>query len=504
MNINQQAAGFLAALENGSAIEGGLAFQAHIREAELDYSMASLDRVDALLDRIRETARPAKAEFHAETQQQNFTLLLAFYLGAAIAKEGNASILWYGYEEAIAVLPPEPALPRTSWSRVVGLLGETVCVPLGLIEDRLFSDGPHISCRSYIDNLAERLNTPVAVDQNLRCKEYLDAFFSTGTLPHGLAFREELQKAGLDYSAASLLRLDATLATLRGRGLPAFDTFISQADTRNFLLLLNYYLGSTLARLGQVSMKWLDYTEARARFSDIGFRFETHTSCLLAGLIYFPLGVLTEILFDPSSPRSLSGYGQNILAACPPPLPLVRRESFSVGTEADVPEVWQQALKHAGFLAAHSMHLVEGGSDLAPIVLVPVPGGKTTFQQILGDDALERADKRIRTNPDKADHQVMVSDGYANLATGRTDALTLDIRCYAGGFFARKKPLEMKVALPYRNAQQQEGFAIFTPRLLGSSAPAGANGRLFRLFYEGVDSYRSSSFSWKQYLDESV
>jgi hypothetical protein len=150
------------------------------------------------------------------------------------------------------------------------------------------------------------------------------------------------------------------------------------------------------------------------------------------------------------------------------------------------------------------MHLVEGGSDLAPIVLVPVPGGKTTFLQNVGDDALARADKRIQSNPDKADHQVMVSDGYANLATGRTDALTLDIRCYAGGFFARRKPLEMRIALPYRNANQQEGFAIFTPRLLGSSADADANGPLFRLFYEGVDSYRSSSFSWAQYLDGMV
>jgi hypothetical protein len=95
---------------------------------------------------------------------------------------------------------------------------------------------------------------------------------------------------------------------------------------------------------------------------------------------------------------------------------------------------------------------------------------------------------------------VFIFDGYANLPTGRTDALNLQLRCYGN------TPFKAALALPYRNAKHARGFAIHNPKLIECSAPRETANLFAQAFYAGIDSYKSNrfGFSWNRYLDQSV
>ena len=169
---------------------------------------------------------------------------------------------------------------------------------------------------------------------------------------------------------------------------------------------------------------------------------------------------------------------------------------------------WEAAADQAGFLAAWGMFMAVDGSAVAPTVLVPQADGSTQMVDFRGYGDSESAHKaaidRLEANPQKTAYQAMLFDGYANLASGRTDALTIDLRCYGGGLFSGRKALTLKIACPYRNARDARGFAIHSPKLLECSAPKAQQPALLRRFYQGIYRFKSDTFDWNRYLDESI
>lgn len=511
MDMDRAAASLLAARGGDAEVAGGLAFRTALKQARLDDSLESLDRVDALLTQMRARLQPTPEQWDQASDRENFALLLAFYLGAMVAKFGATPIRWYAYEDALATLPPEARPPEARWSRVVGVVGGSVCVPLGVIEERLFADAEgQMTCRTYVERLAARLRPGGAADENRRSQDLLQAMQQGPAPAGGLAYREAVQQLGLDFSLASLERLDALLRQIRRQLAPDYDSFINQPDTQNFLRWAAFYVGTAIARSGQIAIKWMDFNELKAQVEDLQLQFETTSGCLLDGRLYFPLGLATEILFDPAPKRSLHGFAKGVLANASPPLVSILRAAVAApapaGEKANAD--WEAAAGQAGFLAAWGMFMARDGAAVAPTVLVPLRDGTTQMVDFsfYGDGAAanQAAQDRLEKNPDKSAYQALVFDGFANLASGRTDALTVDLRCYGRGLFSGRKALALKLACPYRNAKDAQGFAIFSPKVLECSAPKAQLAGLLRHFYQGVDRFKADGFSWDRHLDESI
>jgi hypothetical protein len=290
---------------------------------------------------------------------------------------------------------------------------------------------------------------------------------------------------------------------------PPYDALINNLDTQNFLRLVGFYIGMTVARVGTTSVKWLDFAQAKKDVPDLEFQFETSSICLLGGRLYFPLGLVTEILLQPAPQRSVPEWAKQALQVAPPPIPSILRSSMQSDSASPLDAPSALAIRKAGRTAAWSMFMVEGGSSGSLTVFVPGEGDAGTFRDFSmygsEDSAFKAAHVRMETNPDHAPFQVMSFDGFANLHTGRTDALTIELRTYAGERSSMQAAsFTMTVACPYRNANDPKGFAIFSPKLLECSAGAAMHSAIFKHFYLGIEEFKVKDFDWFKYLDEQI
>lgn len=80
MSPNFQALCYLTAWDKGLEVEGGLAWHAQLRKCKLDYSWASLDRVDQFLDALRTQKKPEYETFFSEQSHINLLVFIAFYV----------------------------------------------------------------------------------------------------------------------------------------------------------------------------------------------------------------------------------------------------------------------------------------------------------------------------------------------------------------------------------------------------------------------------------------
>lgn len=513
-DMNRKARELLAVLENSglaAGIPGGLAFAAELQQARLDYSLPSLDRVDQLLDRIKAKLAPDRAAWQKQPPAENFCLLLAFYLGTVISRHAKMPMQWCTRAQAAALMPPDMPLPDADWSRLVGVIAASPCVPLGVIEDKLFGDAPSgMGCRAYTERFLGKLKTvlPDDMDENQRCAIMLEAFFGDTPLHGGLAYQGQLKQARLDYSLPSLQRLDQLLRFLQPEiKLPPVD-FINRPETQNFMRLLAFYIGMTIAKQGKISVKWLDFAQAKKDMPELEFGFETSSVCLLGGRVYFPLGLVAEILLQPNAQRSVPEWARQALQAAPPPIPSILQLSMQNDVSAPMDNWLQAAIEKAGFVAALGMFMVEGGATGTPMVFVPGEDGTGTFRDFGfyedGDAAFKDARKLMDDNPDAVLYQVLSFDGYANLHSGRTDALTIELRVYCAKPRSGEVEFGMTVVCPYRNANDPKGFAIYSPKLSECSGSEAMHESIFKHFYLGVTSYKAEKFDWFKYLDESI
>ncbi len=90
---------------------------------------------------------------------------------------------------------------------------------------------------------------------------YLQQFFCNKDWEEDIAFKKQLQQCQLDYSPASLQRIDKLLSSLRQQKAPAYETFLSETCNQNFLLLLAYYCGEMKGRARKQAPRWQKYEE---------------------------------------------------------------------------------------------------------------------------------------------------------------------------------------------------------------------------------------------------
>lgn len=161
MDMEQKAAQLLAARGGDGAVTGGLALREALKQARLDDTLESLDRMQALLKHIRRQVKPTPEQWSEDSARENFLLLLAFHMGTLVAVHSLEPIRWMAYADAKRVLPPELCPEEARWSRVLGLLPRAICVPLGVVEDHLFNEPPGMGCKAYVQRLLARASPDV-------------------------------------------------------------------------------------------------------------------------------------------------------------------------------------------------------------------------------------------------------------------------------------------------------------------------------------------------------
>ncbi|GHT97773.1 hypothetical protein FACS1894154_01890 [Betaproteobacteria bacterium] len=103
---------YLHCWEHGLPLEGGLAFESLLRSSRLDYSLASLARIDAVLDVLYKRQKINPDTFLDTQENQNFLFLLAFYTGEIISRSGGSPVVWRSFEEIAAIDPSCAALGK--------------------------------------------------------------------------------------------------------------------------------------------------------------------------------------------------------------------------------------------------------------------------------------------------------------------------------------------------------------------------------------------------------
>jgi hypothetical protein len=144
MPINDIAQNHLDALINRLPFPGGIAFRKELDSANLNFTMPSLARVDALLDGIRTRSRPNFDDFVEREDNQNFLHALCFYTGATVALSSKQSVDWYTYDEITALMPDVATMfPSCFATHICCLLSRGgFFIPLSAIQERLFDEPP--------------------------------------------------------------------------------------------------------------------------------------------------------------------------------------------------------------------------------------------------------------------------------------------------------------------------------------------------------------------------
>ena len=150
---------FLEAYARGSEVEGGWKFAKALQQAQLDFSAASLERLDQLLAAIRGRARPAPEEMQQSAPGRNFCSLIAYYVMEIARRHTGAEIQWHDRASALGALPPGARLPDAPFARIVALCPDqgAAFMPLGWVEAQVLGDGQQASTREYITSLTQQI-----------------------------------------------------------------------------------------------------------------------------------------------------------------------------------------------------------------------------------------------------------------------------------------------------------------------------------------------------------
>ena len=162
----------------------------------------------------------------------------------------------------------------------------------------------------------------------------------------------------------------------------------------------------------------------------------------------------------------------------------------------------ERAAELAGFFAAHGIWCVADGETLVPMLAQESASEERNMLRFAAEsleDGVSQAQAHLQSNPDQSDRAALVYDGYITLPTGRTDALYVVIRSYVAPVAT------LTMAVPYRNADAPNGFAVHRPKFIewqGESDPDYQ--ALGQAFFRGVDSHGEASIFWAEHSDDSV
>jgi hypothetical protein len=148
-DMNERAQMYLNAFFTKGEFPGGLSFSTALAQSNLDGTLESLDRIDYLLDQIRNKFKPDIESFLDKPANQNFLYLLAFYIGHVITKVSGGEVKWLSYEDMLKEIPDNGAFFQECFQTSVTCITPAMFfVPLNSITSRLFDEVTTKSVRS--------------------------------------------------------------------------------------------------------------------------------------------------------------------------------------------------------------------------------------------------------------------------------------------------------------------------------------------------------------------
>lgn len=443
--------------------DDGLAYAEQLFAVELDYSEHSLEQLNLILTKLHQQGiRPNDI-----LQQQgglNFLMGIAIYLCDVIAKETHQKVEWYNYYEAIKILPADYGLPEDFFSSMVAMINGQLCIPFGLIADILYA--VDLDKRNFINYVRERelVINPPPNNPNDWCSIYLEALSEQRPIPAGNAYHQAMKHIRFDYSLRSVQEIDVLLRAIRDKEqltLADYSRFIQDKERFNFLILIAFYLGMTISKHAKMPIKWFGFEEYKQKFSnepDLEYRIEYHQVFMSEGMISYPIGRLSNILFDPEATscleyvqRTLSDYEtQGYIYTVP------SNVTMTLLPETTIPELWTQAFSDAGFLAAYASYMLDGESSVFTATLLHAHQNKRTLVKLIADQPAEEAKRHLRENAKQLPYQMYADDVYAYLPTGRTDAIQIVIEIYA------PQALHLCLVVPYQRDPKTDDITVFS------------------------------------------
>lgn len=326
---------------------------------------------------------------------------------------------------------------------------------------------------------------------NQTARHFLDCY-ARGTEPDGgWTFAKALQQAQLDYTPASLKRVNSLLDQIKAKVNPEREAFLATPGGSNFCALLAYYLISHVTKNAGAPIDWHDAASAQQVLGAQRRLPQGSLSRIVAiardpGVALLPLGWIEDKLF-----------GEGSAPACVDYLAGVSAQLDHAG-----PFVWAGAGRCLGQLASHAMYMVSEGGSLMPTVLQPNADGEGwTFVNIVDespDSALSRARAALAEPREGPPFAAFACEASVTLSTGRTDAIVIELRCRGDA------PLAVTLVFPFRPASDPLGFAILDSRLIEGTVPAEAQGLFNEAIEAGIQGFNWPSGSWSQYRSAAV
>ena len=160
----------------------------------------------------------------------------------------------------------------------------------------------------------------------------------------------------------------------------------------------------------------------------------------------------------------------------------------------------EEVAELAGFYAAHAVCILAEHDTFDPTLSFVKADGKKEMQRIIAPDALKAVEfgrKRMAEPPEGAVCAALVLDGRINLDGGKCDAIIVEAVVYGA------EQVGFKMAIPYRNSQSEEGFAVHRPKFLDHEGPDPDFDAVADAFFRGVDSHAEGGAIWNDKLDQS-
>ena len=329
-------------------------------------------------------------------------------------------------------------------------------------------------------------------NMNDTARHFLDCY-ALGIEPGGgWLFPKALQQARLDYTPASLERVNLLLEEIKARLAPRREPFLERPGGHNFCALLAFYLVAYIARQTGARIAWHDdnpntvYPVQQAP----GARAPATRDAALptvaiaedAGVALLPFGWIEARLFGAAPAPTCADY----VADCAAQL------------DHAGPIAWVTAARCLGMLASYAMYTVSEGGHLMPTVLQPgFDGARPHFEAItagIDDGAPVPGSAAFADTGEGARVAALAREARVTLPDGHdSEAIVIELRCHGAA------PLAVTVAFPFRAASDPRGFAIFGAQILEGTIADSAQALFGQATDAGVREFEWPAGSWAQY-----
>lgn len=164
-NINEYCAHYVQALQQHAYISGGNAYRKATDLIDFDFSLASIQKIDLLLNSIRqhEQLNPSKyADFIQNKEKCNFLVALSYYLGTTIAHQTLSSVKWFSFEEYKAMFSQDENESFRYELAQVFVFQNQISFPMSVLSAILFdASQPVQSCLEYVQKYIALSSDPL-------------------------------------------------------------------------------------------------------------------------------------------------------------------------------------------------------------------------------------------------------------------------------------------------------------------------------------------------------